>query len=164
MMNKIYQRITDPVHGDCMQAAIASLFDDTYENVPPFIELGKNMSKAFDQYIDSKGYYLQKQLHNDKFQMLMNPTDECIEKPRFNKKYVLDKLNLNAGVNGYFYCIVLSPKYFSWQSMGTHAVLCDKDLNIVHDPNVAYKNILAYPLSSLIGCNGIIGLYCFAKK
>lgn len=163
-MRKVYQRIIDPGHGDCMQAAIASLFDDEYENVPPFIELGNNMSKAFDEYVDSKGYYLKKQLHNYKFQLLMDPTGECIKKPAFNKKYVLNHLNLNDGIGGYFYCAVLSPKYFSWQDMCMHAVICDKNLNIVHDPNIAYKNILAYPLSSLIDCNGIAYLYCFEKK
>lgn len=163
-MKKIYQRIIDPGHGDCMQAAIASLFDDEYKNVPAFIELGKGMSKAFDEYIDSKGYYLQKDLHNKKFQLLMNPTEECFKEPKFDEKCILDESNLNDGVKGYYYAIVLSPKYFSWETLAAHAVICDSKLNIVHDPNTLYDNILAYPLSSLIGCNGIIGLYCFAKK
>lgn len=163
-MKKVYQRIIDPGHGDCMQAAIATLFNDEYKNVPPFIELGRSMSKAFDEYIDSKGYYLQKELTNDKFQLLIRPTERCFKEFEFDEKYMFNESNLNDGVDGYYYAIVLSPKYFSWKTLAAHAVICDNKLNIVHDPNVAYENILAYPLSSLIGCNGIIGLYCFAKK
>lgn len=163
-MKKVYQRIVDPGHGDCMQAAIASLFDDEYENVPPFIELGDNMGKAFDEYLESKGYVCDNDLHNIKWGILLHPTDECKEESKYYEPCILKPENMGCGVNGYFYCSVLSPKYFSWEHMGTHAVICDKDFNIVNDPNPEYKGIKSYPLASIIGFNGIIGVYNIRKK
>lgn len=164
-MKKIYQRIIDAKHGDCMQAAIASLFDDEYENVPAFIEYEISiMERMFDQYIESKGYVVNGMLHNKMWNTLLHPTDECWKKPRFLEKGLLKPENLSTGVDGYFYCSVLSPKYFSWGHMGTHAVICDSNLNIVHDPNKEYEGLKSYPLASVIGCNGIIGLYDIVKK
>lgn len=168
-MKKVYQRVIDPGVGDCMQAAIASLFDDEYENVPAFIEYaikGKmnEMGEVFDSYIDSKGYKVKNLLHNNQWKILMDPTWECKEKPRFFEKGILKTENMGDGVEGYFYASVLSPGYFKWYDMVTHAVICDKNLNIVHDPNLNYSSIRAYPLSSIIGCNGITALYNFVKK
>lgn len=90
--------------------------------------------------------------------------DECKEEPRYYEPCILKPENMGCGVNGYFYCSVLSPKYFSWEHMGTHAVICDKNFNIVHDPNPEYKGIKSYPLASIIGFNGIIGVYNIRKK
>lgn len=162
-MKKIYQRFIDADRGDCMQAAIASLFGDDYENVPAFIEHA-NMGVLFDEYLESKGYKVESVLHNKSWNMLMNPTKDCFSNPRFYEPHILKPENLTEGVDGYFYCSVLSPKYFSWQQIGTHAVICDSNLNIVHDPNEEYNGILSYPLASVIGCNGIIGLYNIVKK
>jgi hypothetical protein len=60
-----------------------------------------------------------------------------------------------------FFASVLSPKYFNYTSgfTATHAVLIDKDYNIVHDPNPAYQEILNYPLANLLGYNGILDVY-----
>lgn len=162
-MKKIYQRIIDGDHGDCMQAAIASLFDDEYENVPEFIKC-KNMGKLFDEYLESKGYKVESVLHNLLWNKLMHPTSECSIENKYYEPCILKPENLTDGVNGYFYCSVLSPKYFSWQNMGTHAVICDSNLNIIHDPNKEYERIRAYPLTSIIGFSGIIGLYNIVKK
>lgn len=162
-MRKVYQKIIDPKHGDCMQAAIASLFDDEYENVPAFID-HKNMGILFDEYLESKGYKVESVLHNRGWNMLMHPTADCFSEKNYYEPHILKPENLTDGVNGYFYCSVLSPKYFSWQHMGTHAVICDSKLNIVHDPNKDYGSIKSYPLDSVIGCRGIIGLYNIVKK
>ncbi|WP_157279163.1 hypothetical protein [Proteiniphilum acetatigenes] len=164
-MKKIYQRRVDQGHGDCMQAAMASLFDDEYENVPAFIE-HNNWFELFCDYVESKGYEYDGMLHNKTWGTLMNPTFECLEVPKFDKWSLLTDENLKnyQGVDGLFYASVLSPKYFNWSDMDTHAVICDTDLNIVHDPNKDYENIRAYPLSSVIGCNGIINVSIFKKK
>jgi hypothetical protein len=70
------------------------------------------------------------------------------------------------GVNGYFYAIVLSPKYYKEGEipLPTHAVVIDKHCNIVHDPNLNYKNLDKYPLSDEIGYNGIIDVFMINKK
>ena len=165
-MRRIYQRRVDPGHGDCMQAAIASLFDDEYENVPAFIE-HENWFELFIQYAESKGYEYEGMFHNKIWGTLLNPTFECFETPTFAEWSILTYENLkkHEGVNGLFYCSVLSPKYFSWDKIHeTHAVICDSNLNIVHDPNKEYGSIKAYPLSSVIGCNGIINVCNFIKK
>ena len=162
-MKKTYQRIIDPRKGDCMQAAIASLFDDEYENVPAFIEHDDN-GVLFDQYLESKGYVCNNGLYNKTWGTLLHPTDECERKPRYYEKQVLKPENMGEGVNGLFYCAVLSPKYFSWNEMVTHAVICDKDFNIVHDPNQLNKGIRSYPLASVIGFNGIIEVYNIVKR
>ncbi len=162
-MKKVFQRIVNPNNGDCMKAAIASLLDDEYDNVPNFIE-HKNIEEVFDKYLDSKCYSCVNHLHNWKWQLLLNPTSECYSEQKFCSDLILNPLNLTNGVDGYFYCAVLSPGYFSWDKMETHAVICDKNLNIVHDPNEAYKGIRSYPLASIIDYNGIIGLYDIRKK
>ena len=163
-MKKVYQRITNsPSHGDCMQAAFASLFEDRYEDVPAFIEI-ENMAKAFDDYIESKGYILEKVLHNKTWEILYDPTYECTHNIDYNPKEDINPSDLSEGVNGYFYCIVLSPGHFFWDKMETHAVICDRNLNIVHDPNKEYKDIKQYPLTSILGCNGIIAIYDIRKK
>lgn len=165
-MKKVYQRRIDPGHGDCMQAAIASLLDDEYENVPPFIEY-ENWFELFVQYVESKGYEYEGMFHNKIWGILQHPTDECFDELKFHEWYLLNAKNLkkHQGVNGLFYCTVLSPKYFNWNNMNqTHAVICDSNLNIVHDPNKEYVSIKSYPLSSVIGCNGIINVCNFRLK
>lgn len=165
-MKKVYQRIVDVGHGDCMQAAMASLFGDEYENVPAFIE-HDNWFELFCDFIESKGYEYDGMLHNKVWGTLMNPTFECFENPSFDKWSLLEPENLKSyqGVDGLFYASVLSPKYFNWDDLSaTHAVICDQNLNIVHDPNMDYGNIRAYPLSSVIGYNGIINVSIFIKR
>lgn len=162
-MKKIYQRVMDPKRGDCMQAAIASLFDDEYENVPSFIE-HDNMGVLFDKYLESKGCKIEGVLHNKTWNAILHPTSDCWKELRSYEPQILKQENLGEGLNGYFYCSVLSPKYFSWQYMGTHAVICDSNFNIVHDPNRDYEDLKSYPLARIIGYSGIIGLYKIVKK
>lgn len=165
-MKKVYQRIVDRGHGDCMQAAVASLFDDEYENVPAFIEYGAQWFKPFYKYAQSKGYEYMGMLHNKNWNVLNTPTDECWNDLSFNESLVLtvDNIQKETGVNGLFLCSVLSPKFFSWNDIATHAVICDSNLNIIHDPQIEYKDIKAYPLTSILGYNGIINVYLFDKK
>lgn len=165
-MNKIYQKHVCSEKGDCMQAVIATLFNDKYENVPSFIE-HNDWFELFIKYVDSKGYKFDGMLHNIKWGTLQSPTFECFNELAFADWGILSKDNVAEldGVDGLFFCSVLSPKYFSWEDKdNAHAVICDKDLNIIHDPNMDYKNILSYPLSSIIGNNGIISLCKISKK
>ena len=134
-MEKVYQRIVDPGKGDCMQAAIATLFKDKYENVPAFIEFGYDWWNKFIEYVESKGY--------KKATYLYNPIIFANTHP----EYSLERLKEFNGVDGLFYATVCSPKYNPLGELGgiTHAVIIDKQFNVVHDPNPANVNI-KYPL------------------
>ena len=54
-MKKVFQTIVDKRHGNCMQAAVASLFDLELEEVPNFIELKEGNSGVLN-YFWEKGY------------------------------------------------------------------------------------------------------------
>lgn len=163
-MKKVYQTIVDPGHGNCMQAAIAALFDDELENVPNFVELN-SWYDAMQDYLKTKGYRYKGVLHNKKWVNLNQPSTGVFKECKWHKPSMLNKTNLKkrGGVNGLFYASVCSPRFFTWETLGTHAVIIDKDFNIVHDPNKAYESVLSYPLSSVIDYNGIINVYIFDK-
>lgn len=162
-MKKVYQRIVDPNKGDCMQATIASLFDEEYENVPPFVELGENWFHEMLRFLKEKGYDYKGELHNKQWSRILMPTGSCFLEEKWHNPSLLTKANLkkSGGVNGLFFAVVLSPKYFNYHDgfHKTHAVVCDMELNIVHDPNPAYQDIRTYPLADVIGKNGIISVY-----
>lgn len=162
-MEKVYQR--DLVIGDCMQACMASLFEDEYCNVPRFIEL-PDYFDIFKQYIKSKGYKFDGTLNNYIYENILHPTLGCFNNDfQHYEKYFINNNSLinESGVNGLFLCSVLSPKYFNWNSLNMHMVICDKNFNIIHDPNINYKNIIHYPLSDVIGYNGIVNVTLLSK-
>lgn len=110
-MKKVYQTIVDKEHGNCMQAAVASLFDLELSEVPNFIEHGENWYNVFDDFIRKYGY-----------------------EPNYISGNVneLHKIaRLDNGVNGYFYGAVNSQTFEGI----THSVIVDRYLNVVHDPN-----------------------------
>ncbi len=150
-MKKVYQTIVDLGKGNCMQAAIAALFDEDLENVPEFIEIGREKGTwlpEFCEFLNERGYdyngvlFRNAQLEN----------------------YKLDEVKNLEGVNGYFYASVYSPKYNPNGDKGgvTHAVIVDKDLNIVFDPNPNYPEGIKYPTHEE-GYNGIINIYVIEK-
>lgn len=144
-MKKVYQTIVDPNHGNCMQAAFASLFDKDLEEVPNFIELDDTWFNTMCEFIESQGYSVEGTVYNNA------------------EVYDLKEIvNEYTGVNGLFYAGVHSPKYHA--QGGTHAVLVDKEMNIVFDPNPEYANIEAYPYAEEIGYNGIIDVLLINKK
>lgn len=163
-MKKVYQRISDKGRGDCMQCVMATLFGDEYEDVPAFIEY-LNWWELMVEYALTKGYEYVGMLHNRNWNILLNPTVECKEDMNFHKDMLLNKENLakREGINGLFFATVLSPKYFTWREQNCHAVIIDKDLNIVFDPQKEYQNIKAYPLTSILGNNGVIDIIDFGK-
>ena len=127
-MNKVYQTIVDKGHGNCMQAAVASLLDLDLDEVPNFIEHGNEWYNIFDSFIIKYGYepnYIQ-----DDTQTLLRVA------------------NFDNGVNGYFYGVVNSQTFEGI----THAVIVDRYLNIIHDPNPNGKALFLRP-------DDVIGIY-----
>lgn len=162
-MTPVFQTIVDKDHGNCMQAAMASLFDLPLDAVPHFLECGDQWFSVMNEFIKSRGFEYNFMLHNKRYITLYSPTFECFKKPKWHKKSIITpkRLYKEPGVNGYFYAGVLSPNNFDFKDkiIHTHAVIIDRDYNVVHDPNPAYKDILGYPLGSLMGYNGIIDVY-----
>ncbi len=168
-MIKVYQTIVDRGHGNCMQAAIASLFSKRLDEVPNFIEFKDGWFKPLYDFVHSQGYSYQGYLHNKKHSILSTPTHQCYNVEKFHRPVLMTKKRLyrEEGVNGYFYASVLSPKYFSYTPTGftaSHAVIIDRDYNIVHDLNPGYKDILKYPLASLLDYNGIFNVMLLNPK
>lgn len=153
-MTPVYQNRFGEGYGNCMQAAFATLFDLKLEEVPNFIEID-NWHDAMWEFFKTQGYEY----------------DGFIENPRNLGSWGHDKMELvskNPGVNGYFYAVVNSPKLFDpvryvEGNSPTHAVIIDKNLNIVHDPNPAYADLEKYPLADVIGHNGIKYVYILNK-
>ena len=113
-MKKVYQSRIDKNHGTCMQAAIASLFEMFIEDVPNFIEMGDEWWSEMDYFYKERGY--------------------CLSCFNSNERIELTKkvLEFDGGINGYWFASVESVNLGKdvW-----HAVIIDKDLNVVHDPN-----------------------------
>ena len=106
-MIKVYQTRISNTDGNCAQATIASLLNLKLKDVPDFVRNHhiKPMNTEIIKFLKSKGFNTQ------------------YSKP---PKVIRDK-----GINGYFYAIVRSQTFNNTQ----HAVVIDKNLNIVHDPN-----------------------------
>jgi hypothetical protein len=167
-MTPVYQTIIDPINGNCMQAAVATLFDMKLEEVPHFLTFGDKWFSEFYQFIKDSGYGYYGIFYNKNYNRLCNPKSECFEKRHNYRPNMLTLNNLikYGGVNGYFYAGVLSPKYFDLTENfnKSHAVIIDLNCNVVHDPNPDYKTILKYPLADLLKYNGIIDVYDIRKK
>lgn len=126
-MKKVYQTIVDKDHGNCMQAAIASLFELELNQVPNFVEMPND--KWFlecMQLFRNYGYEICAfNINNHKL------TDE-------EKLYLMEH---DGGVNGYWHASVNSLTLPGC----THSVLVDKYLNVVHDPNPNQKALELKP-------------------
>ena len=160
-MKKVYQRILDPVRGDCFKCAICSLFGLDYEVVPNFSELygsGEWFILA-SKFFKELGYeYCADTLWNPNVHFLENPTDCCFNDRSVDPGHTLDAITPEDGIDGMFIASVYSPGYTSASEhpmSHLHSVLCDINFNIVFDPNPNYQNVLCYPYSKLIGYNGI---------
>lgn len=114
-MKKVFQTIVDKGHGNCMQAAVASLFEMELEEVPNFKELGSDWFNAMYKLYAEKGY------------------DMCVISRHHNRDtdFLRKVAKFDGGVDGFFYAKVLSQTFEDVH----HAVIVDSDLNIVHDPN-----------------------------
>jgi len=153
-MKEVYQKEIDKDKGDCMRAAIASLFEKEYEDVPNFIENKNGYYEPLLEFLKTTDYQYEGVLHNP-----------------LNKKVLyfptfISTLNKYNGVDGYFYASVYSPKFFDKNDSNpiTHAVLIDKKFNIVYDPNPENKDLKEYPMAKELGFNGIVNVLLIEKK
>ena len=167
-MIKVYQTIVDEGNGNCMQAALATLLGLKLEEVPHFLEYKDGWFKPFWDFLQKNGYEYNGMLHNKNYTSLWHTKKECWEKPKYHYPSIITpkRLYKEEGVNGLFYAGVLSPNYFSWGARkdSTHAVLIDKDYNIVHDPNKEYENLRQYPLAHLLKYGGVVDVMIINPK
>jgi hypothetical protein len=148
-MTPVYQTIIDPISGNCMQAAYATLFDLPIEDVPNFVapEHYQRWGFVLRDFLERLGYKEITHLYSH------SEYDQ----------WKLERVKDFDGVNGYFYASVHSPKFNPDGKHGGpgHAVIVDKNLNIVWDPNPNYVGI-KYPLSDN-GYNGILRIDVIEK-
>lgn len=167
-MKKVYQTIVDENKGNCMQAAIASLLELPLEEVPHFLEFKDGWFSPMYKLLQDKGYDYHGTLWNKYYNMLWHTKKDCWEKPKYLRSHIITpkRLYREEGVNGLFYAGVLSPKYFSWGERRdvTHAVIIDRDYNIIHDPNKEYENLYQYPLAPLLRYNGVVDVMLINPK
>jgi len=158
-MIKIYQTIVDEGHGNCMQAAIASLFEVSIENVPNFITFGNGWFHKFYEFIKQQGYEYDGCLYNYNRWRIINKRDNVPTANGLRNRFY--KIKEMDGVNGYFYASVYSPKYYNSNDKipTTHAVIIDKNLNIVHDVNPDNNCSIIYPETKKLKYNGILNIY-----
>lgn len=133
-----------------MQAALASLLDLKLEDVPHFRLMGDEWFQKLYEFFQSHGYEFEGYANNPK------------DLGAWGEDRFLQTLKEDGGINGYFYAVVYSPKYFDpvklcdpAQTCPTHAVIIDAEGNIAHDPNEGYKGLEKYPLADYIGHNGV---------
>ena len=118
-LNKVYQTRVSKDNGNCAQAVIASLFNLNLNDVPDFVENHhiKPMAAEIVKFHKERGFkagYIYKNTN-----------------PNIITKTLLDITKNDEGINGYFYAVVKSKTFDN----GLHAVVVDKNLNIIHDPN-----------------------------
>lgn len=163
-MKRVFQTIIDKGKGNCMQAALASLFDLELDKVPNFKEYGDNWFQEFFSFIRKQGYVFDGTLYNNNVQRLENPEfyeENFIKLGRELPKNRFAELKSMDGVNGYFFASVYSPAYYNREDKTPikHAVVIDSDLNIIHDPNPNNINVLEYPMAKDIKYNGIVDIF-----
>ena len=144
-MTKVFQTIIDQGNGNCMQAAIASLFDLPLEQVPHFPE-HKNWKQVLMKFFEDRGYNCSFIKNQESTEAIWHrehrpPIDDLnlhvygmIDKNNAmltNQPTIQEIAQYDGGINGYFYAVVNSQSFKDC----THAVVCDSELNIVHDPN-----------------------------
>jgi hypothetical protein len=166
-MKKTYQTIIEKGNGNCMQAALASLFNLELTDVPHFLSYGEDCFKVWHDFIKNHGYEQTGVLFNKNYNRLLAPTACCFKKEAWYRPGLLSITNLkkHGGVDGFFYASVYSPKYFNYKDgfMNTHAVIVDINCNVVHDPNPEYEKIIKYPLADLLKFNGILDVTLIKK-
>ena len=158
-MIKVFQDKYGPANGNCMQAALASLLELPLEEVPHFHSHGEDWFKPFFEFLQLKGY----DYHGC--------PSNCKRLGHWGDEQMDAKLARSEGVDGLYYASVYSPGLFDRVQYicnpnyraPTHAVIIDKDFNIVHDPHPHYQGIKQYPLHEWIGFNGVIDIYYIEK-
>ena len=170
-MKKILQRIVaSDGSGDCVQASVASILNLEYEDVPDMCPNTKNQAGITMQFLREHGYSYEGILYNPNYHLFWH-TDQfsfCAGTHHIiSEEFTLSTENLKkySGIDGLFLATVFSPKFTRpYQGLfGHHQVICDKNLNIVHDPGPDYQHIVQYPLSNMLGLNGICMVELYVK-
>lgn len=159
-MKKVFQTIHEYGKGNYMQAGIASLFDLELEEVPNFIDI-PDWHRSLIEFVKSRGYTYHKELYNKESARLRGNHFKAYKEWYEDYKSEpnqLEELKNYEGINGLFFASVFSPKYLDLtrENPGLHAVIIDKNFNIIHDPEPSYQNIKEYPMKLELGYNGII--------
>lgn len=120
-MTPIDQTIVDKGKGNCMQAVLASLFEQKFEDTIDVYDYSeREWVIPFMEWVESVGYEYEGVLN-----MFVNPTQGVTE-----ESARLD-LATHENTGGYFYAAVNSR---SFEGV-THAVVIDLNGVVVHDPN-----------------------------
>lgn len=154
-MTKVFQDKFGIGHGNCMSAVIASLFDLKLEEVPYFIG-EDHWFEVYCKFIKEQGYEYDGILYNpkclgswgdDRFSEIKDSEEEYFDASVYSP-YLFDR---NQFIN--------NPNY----SPPLHAVIIDKNFNIVHDPHPHYQGVKKYPMHEWIGYNGIVNIWLISK-
>lgn len=159
-MKAVYQQIVDHEHGDCWKAAVASVLELNYDDIPILDPSTPN-------------YFLM-------CRMFMGKMDLVIDRILWNgnlegdisKEVDFTNLKDFSGFNGFFLATVASPAfhnpgmsaYMNVMSGNGHSVVIDKDFNIVHDPNPNNRGLKKYPFADQIGHNGVVAVELYRKQ
>lgn len=153
-MTPVFQTIVSDTTGNCGQAVLATLFDLPLNAVPHLILLPD------DVYWDAYLTFLRK-MGYEYSNYAINPNrDDLPDDVKRQYEYFNGELPDFGGVNGLFEATVIS-NYSTKERIVTHAVICDKNFNIIHDPNPNYNR--NYPRQDELGYNGIIGVTLIKK-
>jgi len=112
-MKKVYQSKVSDIDGDCARAVMASLFDKELHEVPSFYPEGSQALEMLN-FFSSHGYF--PSVYNRRPDQDIPTLEEVAQ--------------YDSGVDGYFFGSVMSQTFDC-----VHAVIVNKDLKIVHDPN-----------------------------
>lgn len=135
LMKRVWQNIRGQ-DGNCMQAAVASLLELNLDSVPNFKTFGKMAMRCMIDFMWDNGY---------SFVMLVRP------------RHGLRLISNEPGVDGHFFAVVRSVANHG----GHHAVIIDRECNIVHPVNSEYDGMTEFERRSEDEINGITYVFVF---
>ncbi len=145
-MKPVDQTIVDEDRGNCMQAALASLFEQKFEDTINVYDYPEGEWVApFMKWVESIGYEYEGVLN-----MLVNPLQGI------TRKRALRDISKLESVGGYFYGVVNSRSFKDV----THAVIIDALGIVAHDPNPnkAWQGV------DTIATKELLYIYTFGKR
>jgi predicted RND superfamily exporter protein len=117
-MKPVYQTVVDKGLGNCMQAAIASMFELELDDVPNFVLWADNLEwyHKYTNFMQAKGFDVETISCNTNF---------------VTKETIYEDLKRAKCINEAIYCSVKSSIFEG----GSHAVLINNRGIVIHDPN-----------------------------
>ena len=140
-----------------MKATMCSLLELDYDSVCNFVEY-EDWWQRMESVLNRNGYEWGTRFFNEKKMDLWRPTDCFRPFPQLPEGLRLSDIMPEDTIDGFLFGSVLSPHLFNSQNLnlGLHMVVIDANCNIVFDPNPEYVGIDHYPLSRLLGFNGVL--------